>query len=204
MPVCCHCNGSGRCRNCSCSKAGKPCVNCLPQRKGRCRNESHTSSQTPTQPSSQTTPQASNFPSLGSACVGSQDTQPPTQPSPDNEMALETSDQRCMADNSGMSSLTDNNGMLGAGLDFLPVSLPEQQDQQLLPEQQDQQILPEIIPSDQTTPTPETATQPTVYSRAVPKSYSYRNRTEKAKARSMSLTYKEDSTCGTREISNPS
>ena len=49
--------------------------------------------------------------------------------------------------------------MLGAGLDFLPVSLPEQQDQQLLPEQQDQQILPEIIPSDQTTPTPETVSQ---------------------------------------------
>ena len=127
MPVCCRCNGSGRCRNCSCSKAGKPCVDC-PQRKGRCCNESHTSSQTPTQPSSQTTPQASNIPSLGSACVGNQDTQPPTQPSPDNEMAHETSDQRStvndqrsVVDNSGMSSLTDNNGMLGAG--------PEQQDQ---------------------------------------------------------------------------
>ena len=129
MPVCCRCNGSGRCRNCSCSKAGKPCVDCLPQRRGRCCNESHTSSQTPT------TPQASNIPSLGSACVGSQDTQPPTQPSPDNEMAHETSDQRSVADNSGMSSL---NGMLGAG-----------------PEQQDQQILPEIIPNDQTTPTPD-------------------------------------------------
>ena len=95
-------------------------VDCLPQRKGRCCNESHTSSQTPTQLSSQTTPQASNIPSLGSACVGNQDTQPPTQPSPDNEMAHETSDQRSVADNSGMSSLTDNNGMLGAG--------PEQQD----------------------------------------------------------------------------
>ena len=41
-----------------------------------------------------------------------------------------------------MSSLNDNNGMLGAG-----------------PEQQDQQILPEIIPNDQTTPTPETVSQ---------------------------------------------
>ena len=61
------------------------------------------------------------IPSLGSVCVGSQDTQPPTEPSPDNEMAHETSDQQSVADNSGMSSLTDNNEMLGAG--------PEQQDQ---------------------------------------------------------------------------
>ena len=120
MPMCCRCNGSGRCRNCSCSKAGKPCVDCLPRRKGRCCNERHTSSQTTTQPSSQTTPQASNIPSVGSACVGSQDTQPPTQPSPDNEMAHETSNLRSMADNSGMSSLTDNNGMIGGGHDFLP------------------------------------------------------------------------------------
>ena len=149
MPVCCRCNGSGRCRNCSCSKAGKPCVDCLPQRKGRCCNESHTSSQTPIQPSSQNIPQASNIPSLGSACAVSQDTQPPTQPSPDYEMAHETSDQRFMVDNSGMSSLTGNNGILGAGPDFLPVFLPEQ----------DQQIPPEIVPSDQITPTPETVSQ---------------------------------------------
>ena len=115
-----------------------------------CRCNSHTSSQTPTQPSSQTTPHPSNIPSLGSACFGSQDTQPPTQPSPDNEMAHETSDQRSVADNIGMSSLTDNNGMLGARPDFLP---------DFLPEQQDQQILPEIIPNDQTTPTPETVSQ---------------------------------------------
>ena len=156
MPVCCRCNGSGRCRNCSCSKAGKLCVDCLPQRKGRCCNESHASSQTPTQPSSQTTPGASNIPSLGSTCFGIQDTQPPTQSSPDNEMAHETSDQRSLADNSGMSSLIGNNGMLGAGLDFLPVFLPEQQDQQI---QEDLQLPTVIIPCDQTTTTLETVSQ---------------------------------------------
>ena len=40
MPVCCRCNGSGRCNNCSCSKAGKLCVDCLPIRRGRCNNVS--------------------------------------------------------------------------------------------------------------------------------------------------------------------
>ena len=30
MPVCCWCNGSGRCRNCACVKSGRPCVDCLP------------------------------------------------------------------------------------------------------------------------------------------------------------------------------
>ncbi len=38
MPVCCRCNGSGRCKGCSCSKAGQLCTNCLPLRKGRCGN----------------------------------------------------------------------------------------------------------------------------------------------------------------------
>lgn len=36
--TCCRCNGNGRCYNCSCRKLGKPCVNCLPLRKGRCQN----------------------------------------------------------------------------------------------------------------------------------------------------------------------
>ena len=38
MPVCCRCNGSGRCMSCSCVKSGRPCVDCLPSRKGHCCN----------------------------------------------------------------------------------------------------------------------------------------------------------------------
>ena len=38
MPVCCRCNGSGRCESCSCVKSGRPCVDCLPSRKGHCCN----------------------------------------------------------------------------------------------------------------------------------------------------------------------
>ena len=38
MPVCCRCNTSGRCKNCSCRKSGRSCVNCLPHRHGRCQN----------------------------------------------------------------------------------------------------------------------------------------------------------------------
>ena len=38
MPVCCRCNGSGRCISCSCVKSGSPCVNCLPLRNGHCGN----------------------------------------------------------------------------------------------------------------------------------------------------------------------
>ena len=36
MPTCCRCNGSGHCV--SCKKSGKPCTDCLPSRKGCCRN----------------------------------------------------------------------------------------------------------------------------------------------------------------------
>ena len=38
MPVCCRCNGSGRCVSCSCIKAGRSCTDCLPSRNGRCSN----------------------------------------------------------------------------------------------------------------------------------------------------------------------
>ena len=38
MPICCRCNGSGRCRNCSCTRSGNHCVDCLPTRRGRCDN----------------------------------------------------------------------------------------------------------------------------------------------------------------------
>ncbi len=40
MPQCCRCNGSGRCANCVCAKAKKPCTSCLPGRKARCSNTS--------------------------------------------------------------------------------------------------------------------------------------------------------------------
>ena len=32
------CNGNGRCKKCSCVKAGRPCTNCLPSRNGTCEN----------------------------------------------------------------------------------------------------------------------------------------------------------------------
>ena len=39
MPkTCCRCNASGRCTNCSCKKANRVCVNCLPFRQGHCNN----------------------------------------------------------------------------------------------------------------------------------------------------------------------
>ena len=37
-PVCCRCNGSGSCKNCSCRKANSSCSNCLPLRRGHCTN----------------------------------------------------------------------------------------------------------------------------------------------------------------------
>ena len=39
MSACCRCNGSGRCTNCSCKKAGRICINCLPSRKNHCGNQ---------------------------------------------------------------------------------------------------------------------------------------------------------------------
>ena len=39
MPACCGCNGSGRCTNCCCKKAGRFCINCLPSRKNHCGNQ---------------------------------------------------------------------------------------------------------------------------------------------------------------------
>ena len=38
MPVCCRCNASGQCKNCSCKKSKKRCLNCLPSRRGHCAN----------------------------------------------------------------------------------------------------------------------------------------------------------------------
>ena len=41
--ACCRCNGDGICRSCSCVKGRKTCVSCLPSRRGRCLNISHSS-----------------------------------------------------------------------------------------------------------------------------------------------------------------
>ena len=38
MPVCCWCNSSAHCKNCSCTKSGHQCVNCLPGQNGQCSN----------------------------------------------------------------------------------------------------------------------------------------------------------------------
>ena len=43
--VCCRCNKTGRCRNCSCEKTGNHCQSCLPSRLGQCSNCSITISQ---------------------------------------------------------------------------------------------------------------------------------------------------------------
>ena len=41
MVQCCRCNGIGLCKNCSCVKAGKACVDCLPSKRQRCSNTCH-------------------------------------------------------------------------------------------------------------------------------------------------------------------
>ena len=38
MTACCWCNGSGRCTNWRCCKAGRSCTDCLPKRKNQCQN----------------------------------------------------------------------------------------------------------------------------------------------------------------------
>ena len=45
-PVCCRCNASGSCKNCSCKKPNQKCSKCLPLRRGHCVN----SVEQPTQP----------------------------------------------------------------------------------------------------------------------------------------------------------
>ena len=42
--MCCRCNGSGRCHNCSRVKKGIQCTNCLPLRRDRCQNTADDSS----------------------------------------------------------------------------------------------------------------------------------------------------------------
>ena len=38
MPSCCQCNASGQCKNFSCKKSKRRCLNCLPSRQGHCAN----------------------------------------------------------------------------------------------------------------------------------------------------------------------
>ena len=38
MPVCCRCNGKGKCNNCVCVRSGNICIDCLPSRRGHCDN----------------------------------------------------------------------------------------------------------------------------------------------------------------------
>ena len=47
MHQCCRCNGSGRCKNCSCVKAGKVCIDCLPSKRQACSNIPTQSRQVP-------------------------------------------------------------------------------------------------------------------------------------------------------------
>ena len=50
MVQCCRCNGGGLCKNCSCVKAGKACIDCLPSKKQRCSNLCRPRSVTPPHP----------------------------------------------------------------------------------------------------------------------------------------------------------
>ena len=47
-----RCNGSGRCKNCSCVKAGKACIDCLPSKRQVCTNQPSQQPQQPLGPSS--------------------------------------------------------------------------------------------------------------------------------------------------------
>lgn len=43
---CCSCNGNNAlCKSCSCVNGGRPCLGCLPSKKGRCHNDGSRSSQ---------------------------------------------------------------------------------------------------------------------------------------------------------------
>ena len=80
MPVCCRRNGSGRCINCSCTKSARPCVNCLPLRKGLCRNQDASNTLSPVPVPSLPAPSAlDGIPPLPSNPDNLADTPPSTQ-----------------------------------------------------------------------------------------------------------------------------
>ena len=63
MTVCCRCNADGKCRSCVCVKAGRPCTNCLPARRGHCSNTlQRTTSPPPSQPLDHNPPAISSAP----------------------------------------------------------------------------------------------------------------------------------------------
>ena len=45
IPGCCRCNDHGTCQRCSCTKAGRVCVSCLPLKRGHCSNMSPTTNE---------------------------------------------------------------------------------------------------------------------------------------------------------------
>ena len=91
MVQCCRCNGSGLCKNCSCVKAGKACIDCQPSKKQRCSNprqQSVTSPQlqapqAPTRPQASLQPaqlpQSSSQPAASTASLGSELASPAPQ-----------------------------------------------------------------------------------------------------------------------------
>ena len=64
---CCRCNRSGRCKNCSCTKSGKPCRGCLPQRQGNCSNNGPTSQ--PPQPTTLSSPTSEHHQAMAVAQI---------------------------------------------------------------------------------------------------------------------------------------
>ena len=82
-PVCCRCNASGSCKNCSCSKANRTCLNCLPHRRGCCANSESQLSPSVTDPA----PTCPNPPSSLRTSVGEVEIEdrfftPPEAPEP--------------------------------------------------------------------------------------------------------------------------
>ena len=78
--TCCKCNKTGRCRNCSCVKAGIHCQSCLPSRLGSCSNITSTDTrQTATTddiPSAEVSPSSSPLLSQSSSPPDSDSLQP--------------------------------------------------------------------------------------------------------------------------------
>ena len=72
MRQCCKCNGSGRCRSCSCVKAGKACVDCLPNKRQGCSNQPTQPLSTP--PSDHQPPSQSTIATIASSITSYLDT----------------------------------------------------------------------------------------------------------------------------------
>ena len=120
MPVCCRCNGSGRCKSCSCSRAGTPCTNCLPSRKGKCCNGGH-SDEPMSHPSPQDrapSPDADPDPSYKQKDNEKEDTEPPLNerftnnkatPKASNQLKLDNQEMQPSPNSSMVSNQPENN-----------------------------------------------------------------------------------------------